>query len=308
MAVPEAVRDNAPIAAHLGLDDGWIEARTGVERRHVAAPEERLSDLAAAAARQALERADIAADRVDLVLVATTTADELLPNAAPLVAAAVGAARAGAVDLGAACTGFLSALTLAAGYVESRRAATVLVVGADLMTRVTDPDDRSTAALFGDGAGAAVVARGAGGGAIRPAVIGADAVEGADLVRIHHDDRLVRMNGLDTYRNAVRRLSESTLDAVAAAGVTLADIDLFAYHQANTRILRAVGERLGLDPAKVVDCIRGYGNTSAATVPIALCEAEREGRLEPGSRVLLGAFGAGFTWGAMVVELGADRV
>ena len=307
MAVPGAVQENGPIAERLGLDDGWIEGRTGVERRHVAAPGERLSDLAAAAAHNALRRAGVAADQVDLVLVATTTADELLPNAAPLVAAAVGATRAGAVDLGAACTGFLSALTLAAGHVEAGRAATVLVIGADLMTRVTDPDDRSTAALFGDGAGAAVVSRGAG-GTIHPAVMGADAAEGAELVRIEHSDRLVRMEGLDTYRNAVRRLSESTLDAVAAAGLTLADIDLFAYHQANTRILRAVGERLRLDPEKVVDCIGGYGNTSAATIPIALCEAERAGRLEPGARVLLGAFGAGFTWGATVVELGAGRV
>ena len=308
MAVPGVVRENGPIAERLGLEEGWIEARTGVERRHVAEPGERLSDLAAAAACDALRQADIAAEQVDLVLVATTTADELLPNAAPLVADALGATGAGAVDLGAACTGFLSALTLAAGQVESGRAGTVLVVGADLMTRVVNPDDRSTAALFGDGAGAAVVARGAGGGAIGPAVLGSDAAEGANLIRIEHADRLVRMEGRDTYRNAVRRLSEATLEAVAAAGLTLADIDLFAYHQANTRILRAVGGRLHLDPERVVDCIGGYGNTSAATIPIALCEAERAGRLEPDARVLLGAFGAGFTWSAMVVELGADRV
>ena len=308
MAVPAAVRGNAPIAARLGVEPGWIEGRMGVRERHVAAPSERLSDVAAAAGGRALERAGIEAGQVDLVIVATTTADELLPNAAPLVAGALGAHRAGAFDLGSACTGFLSALSLAAGYVEAHRAETVLVIGADLMERLIDPDDRSTAALFGDGAGAAVVTGGAGGGSIRSAVLGSDAGSGAALVRIEHSDRLIRMEGLETYRHAVLRLSEATLDAVATAGMTLADIDLFAYHQANSRILRAVGERLGLDPAKVVDCIGSYGNTSAATIPIALCEAERAGRLEPGARVLLGAFGAGFTWGAMVVELGADRV
>ena len=308
MAVPAAVRDNASVATRLGVDPGWIEGRTGVRERRVAAPGERLSDLAAAAGADALHRAGVDAAQVDLVIVATTTADELLPNAAPLVAQALGAHRAGAVDLGSACTGFLTALDIAAGHVEAHRAATVLVIGADLMESLTDPDDRATAALFGDGAGAAVVTRGAGGGAIGPAILGADAEAGAALVRIEHSDRLIRMEGLETYRHAVRRLSEATLDAVAAAGMTLADIDLFAYHQANSRILRAVGERLDLDPATVVDCINSYGNTSAATIPIALVEAERSGRLEPGTRVLLGAFGAGFTWGAMVVELGADRV
>jgi 3-oxoacyl-[acyl-carrier-protein] synthase-3 len=308
MAVPAAVRDNASVAARLGVDPGWIEGRTGVRERRVATKGERLSDLAAAAGARALDRAGMDAGQVDLVIVATTTADELLPNAAPLVAEALGAHRAGAFDLGSACTGFLSALSMAAACVDARRAETVLVIGADLMTPLTDPDDRSTAALFGDGAGAAVVSGAAGGGAIRTAVLGADARAGAALVRIEHADRLIRMDGLETYRHAVRRLSEATLDAVAAAGMTLGDVDLFTYHQANSRILRAVGERLDLDPAKVIDCIGAYGNTSAATIPIALCEAERSGRLEPGSRVLLGAFGAGFTWGAMVVELGDERV
>ena len=307
-ALPEAVHDNEAIAARLGVEPGWIEARTGVRRRHVAAAEDRLSDLAAAAATVALARSDVRAADVDLVLVATTTADELLPNAAPLVAAAIGADGAGAVDVGAACTGFLSALTLAAAYVESGRAITVLVVGADVMTSVLDPDDRSTAALFGDGAGAVlVVASAAGGGAIHPAIVGSDGDAGAQLVRVGHGDRLLRMAGLDTYRHAVARLSEATAAAVAAAGLGLDDIDLFVYHQANARILRAVGERLGIAPDRVVDCIDDFGNTSAATIPIALCEAERAGRLTPGARVLVGAFGAGFTWGAVVVELGADR-
>ena len=306
MALPGCVRTNAPIAERLEVEPGWIESRTGISTRHVAADGERLSDLAATAGTAALERARVSPRAVDTVLVATTTADELLPNAAPLVAEAVGATGAAAIDLGAACTGFLSALAVAAGLVESGRATTVLVVGADLMTRILDHDDRATAGLFADGAGAAVVTRNGdgSGGAIYPAVLGSDAALGARLIRVEHADRLIRMDGLETYRNAVRRLSESTLDALAAADLALEEIDLFVYHQANTRILRAVGERLGLDAERVVDCIGDYGNTSAATIPIALCTAEAEGRLEPGARVLLAAFGAGFTWGSVVIEIG----
>jgi 3-oxoacyl-[acyl-carrier-protein] synthase-3 len=307
MAVPSGVQASAAVEQRLGVEPGWIESRTGVAERHVADPADSLSDLAAAAGRSALEQAGVAARDVEMVIVATTTADQLLPNAAPLVAHAVGADRAGAIDVGAACTGFLSALSLAAGLVDSRRAATVLVVGADLMSRITDPSDRSTAGLFADGAGAAVVSAGAG-GLIHPAVSGADAATGAALLCVDHDERLVRMNGLETYRHAVARLSESALQAVAAAELELEDIDLFVFHQANTRILGAVGQRLAVDPERVVDCIGAFGNTSAATVPIALCVAQDEGRLEPGARVLLGAFGAGFTWSAAVVEIGGPDV
>ena len=303
-AVPHEEVASATVAARLGVDEQWIERRTGVRSRHVAPAAVRLDELAAEAAEQALEQAGVRAADLDQVLVATTTADELLPNAAPLVADRLGATRAGAMDLGAACTGFLSALGQAAAQVESGRADAVLVVGADLMARVTDPHDRSTAALFGDGAGAAVVTAD-GPGAIGPVVLGADAANGRDLIRIEHSDRLVQMAGHETFRNAVARLSQSSRLAAERAGVTLDDVDLFVYHQANTRILDAVGRELGLDPERVVDCIAHYGNTSAATIPIALRVAADAGRLEPGARVLLGAFGAGFTWGAAVIEWGA---
>lgn len=303
MATPEHVVGNAPIAARLGLDDGWIESRTGISERRHAASGERLTDLAAEAASAALARADVAAADLDLVLVATSSPDELLPNAAPLVSEAVGAGAAAALDVGAACTGFLAALALAAGQVEAGRARRTLVVGADLMSRVVDPDDRNTAIIFGDGAGAAVVTDSPADGRIGPAVLGADGGDGGDLIVLPRDGKL-RMAGQDTFRNAVSRLAESTREAVARAGLELHEIDLFVYHQANGRILRAVGERLGIDADRVVDCIDGYGNTSAATIPIALCEAGAAGRLRPGARVLLGAFGAGFTWGAAVVEWG----
>ena len=304
--VPEAEVASATVARRLGVGDDWIERRTGVRSRHVAAPGDRLDELAARAGDEALRRAGVPAADLDLVLVATTTQEELLPNAAPLTAARLGADRAGAIDVGAACTGFVSALSTAAALVESDRAEAVLVIGADLMTRVVDPDDRSTAALFGDGAGAALVAAD-GPGSIGPVVLGADGHVGEELIRIDHDDRHVRMAGHETFRNAVDRLSEASLQAAARADVELADIDLFVYHQANARILDAVGRALGLDPDRVVDCIATFGNTSAATIPIALEVAAREGRLEPGMRVLIGAFGAGFTWGAAVIEWGAPR-
>jgi 3-oxoacyl-[acyl-carrier-protein] synthase III len=304
MRVPDRVVGNEEIAERIGVSGDWIVSRTGVRERRHAAPEERLDELAAAAGRDALARAEVDPADLDLVLVATMAPDDLSPNAAPLVAELLGAHRAGAFDVGAACTGFISSLSVAAAQVESGRADAALVVGADLLSRITDREDRSTAGLFADGAGAAVIAPGRDGeGAIGPIVLGADG-SGAPTIRATFAERKLRMQGHDTFRQAVRRLSESTVAAVERAGLGLDEIDLFVYHQANTRILSAVGERLELDPARVIDCIERYGNTSSATVPIALVEAEAAGRLEPGAKVLLAAFGAGFTWGAGVVEWG----
>jgi 3-oxoacyl-[acyl-carrier-protein] synthase-3 len=226
-----------------------------------------------------------------------------MPNAAPQVAHELGAARAGAFDIGAACTGFLSALAVGAAQIESGRVQTALVIGADLMSRITDPEDRSTAAVFADGAGAVVLQATAQESRIGPIVLGADGA-GADHIIVPRENGTIQMRGHETFREAVARLSLSTVQAVRAAGLRLEDVDLFVYHQANGRILSAVGERLGLPADRVVDCISEYGNTSAATLPLALAYVENEGRLQTGNRVLLGAFGAGFTWGATVVEWG----
>ena len=302
MAVPERVVGNDVVAAGAGVTEQWIVHRTGVrERRHVSAGE-RLGDLAADAGRLALERAGIEAGELNLLLVATVAADELLPNAAPLVAHELGAAAAATMDVGVACTGFLSALALAAGQVESGRTERALVIGADVLSRFTDRTDRGTAALFADGAGAVVVGPANGrGGSIGEIVLRADG-RGADAIRATHSEAKIRMQGHDTFKAAVRRLSESTLEATDRAGLALEDVDLFVYHQANARILTAVGERLGVGAERVIDCIDRYGNTSSATLPIALADAQERGLLEPGSTVLLGAFGAGFTWGAGVIE------
>jgi 3-oxoacyl-[acyl-carrier-protein] synthase-3 len=303
ISLPDAIVPNAQIAPRIGVTDEWIVRRTGIRTRRVAAPNERLATHAAQAGAAALKRSGLSAGEVDLVLVATTTPDEVMPNAAPQVAHELGAARAGAFDIGAACTGFLSALAVGAAQIESGRVQTALVIGADLMSRITDPEDRSTAAVFADGAGAVVLQATAQESRIGPIVLGADGA-GADHIIVPRENGTIQMRGHETFREAVARLSLSTVQAVRAAGLRLEDVDLFVYHQANGRILSAVGERLGLPADRVVDCISEYGNTSAATLPLALAYVENEGRLQTGNRVLLGAFGAGFTWGATVVEWG----
>jgi 3-oxoacyl-[acyl-carrier-protein] synthase-3 len=247
----------------------------------------------------------VPADAIDLVIVATMSQDELTPNTAPLVAHALGAERAGAFDVGAACTAFLSGLAIGAAQIESGRADRILLVGADFITRITDYDDRRSAPLFADAAGAVVLGPGDGEhGAIGPIVLGADGSQAATITA-SHDERKLHMDGPEVFRHAVARMSEVTLQAVESAGVTLDQIDLFVYHQANARITRALGERLGLPSERVVDCIETLGNASAATLPLALAAAERDGRLRPGARVLVSAFGAGFTWGGGVLEWGA---
>jgi 3-oxoacyl-[acyl-carrier-protein] synthase III len=305
--VPSGRLTTAELADRLGVSEDWIVSRTGIRTRPIAAPDERLSEFAARAGSRALSRAGVDPAELDLVLVATLTQDELMPNAAPVVAHAIGADRAGAVDLGAACTGFLSGLSLGASQIETGRAERVLLIGADFTTRIVDWEDKRTAPLFGDGAGAAVLGPADGeAGGIGPIVLGADG-SGAPAIHIDHSERKLRMDGPEVYRNAVARMGEATLAAVEGAGLTLDEVDLFVYHQANGRILRALAERLELPSERVVDVIENLGNSSAATLPLGLVAAERDGRLRPGAKVLLSAFGAGFTWGAGVIEWGGEN-
>jgi 3-oxoacyl-[acyl-carrier-protein] synthase III len=298
--LPEEVVPNEPIAQRIGVDDEWIVRRTGIRSRRRAAPDERLIDLAAKAGAQALKDAQTDPEAIDLILVASLSQDQLTPNAAPVVAHALGAHRAGALDLGAACSGWLSGLSLAAAQVEIGRADRVLLIGAEILTRLTDYEDRKTAALWGDGAGAVVI--GADGeGAIGPVVLSADGGL-ADVITASHEERLLRVEGHETFQTAVKRLTEATTEALTRADVALDDIDIFVYHQANARILRAVGERLDLPPEKVADYIAEVGNTSAASIPLTLALLRDEGRLHAGQRVLVAAIGAGFTWGAGTID------
>jgi len=303
MAVPEQVITNAAIADRLGVDEEWISRRTGTSQRHVAAPGQRLDEFAASAARAALAQAGVDAADVDAVLVGTTSAEEMSPHAAPLVAADIGASGAAAIDISAACTGFLAGLVMGAGMIESGRARAVLAIGADMLSRYLDRDDPQSAMLFGDGAGAAVLTAVEGGSRIGPAVLTSDG-QRRELIRLARDELLIRMDGPTVYRHAVRLMTEVTEQAVRRAGLTVADIDLFVYHQANSRIIDAVGQKLRLDPARVVDVVGSFANTSAASLPIALAAAQRDGRLHDGDRVLLAAFGAGLVWGGVVVTWG----
>jgi 3-oxoacyl-[acyl-carrier-protein] synthase-3 len=300
--LPETVVNNLPIAERLGIEEGWIVKRTGIRSRRHAMPSERLSDLATASAERAIEDAGIDATELDAVLVATTSADEVTPNAAPYVATAIGATKANAMDIGAACTAFVTALSVGTGLIESGRAETVLVVGADALSRFTDFDDKRTAALFGDGAGAVILGNQEGGG-VGPFVFGSDA-ELAEAIIARRDDQMLRMDGHTTFNSAVAALVKSTRDAVELAGVELDDVDLFVYHQANARITKAVAERLELPAERVADYIADIGNTSAASIPLALAFAREEDRLHTGDTVLVAAVGAGFTWGATVLEWG----
>ena len=299
--LPDRVVPNGPIAERIGVDSDWIVRRTGIRERRYADAGERTSDLATAAARRALQDAGLKPADIDLVLVATMTPDELTPNTAPLVAEALGIG-AGAYDVGSACTGWLAALSAGAAQVETGRADGVLVIGAEILSRVTDPADKRTAAIFGDGAGA-VVLTAEGEGAIGPVVLASDGGMG-DTIVASHEERYIHMDGHTTFNKAVKVLADSTREACELAGVTLDDIDLFVYHQANGRILRSVAEKLELPEERVADYVAETGNTSAASIPLTLSLLREDGRLRPGQRLLLSAVGAGFTWGAGVVDWG----
>jgi 3-oxoacyl-[acyl-carrier-protein] synthase III len=299
--LPDRVVPNGPIAERIGVDAEWIVRRTGIRERRYAAPGERTSELATTAARRALQDAGLKPADIDLVLVATMTPDELTPNTAPLVADALGL-KVAAYDVGSACTGWLSALSIGAGQIETGRAEHVLVIGAETLSRITNLDDKRTASLFGDGAGAVVLSPD-GEGVIGPILLASDGSMG-DTITATHTDRLLIMDGHTTFNMAIKVLSESTVEAVERAGLSLDDIDLFVYHQANGRILKAVGEKLDVPVERVADYVGETGNTSAASIPLTLSLLREDGRLRPGQKLLLAAVGAGFTWGAGVVEWG----
>jgi 3-oxoacyl-[acyl-carrier-protein] synthase-3 len=306
-ALPPDRLTSRELAERLGVSEDWIVTRTGIRERRRARPDERLSDYATSAGARALEAAGVEAANLDLVIVATLSQDEVTPNTAPIVAHNLGASRAGAFDVGAACTAFLTALAQGSANIESGRARHVLVIGADFVTRLVDYDDKRSAPLFADAAGAVVLGPSDGDGdrgTIGPIVLGADGSHASTLFATI-GDRKIRMDGPEVFRHAVARMSEVTLESIARSGLTLDDIDLFVFHQANARITRALGERLGLDPARVVECIETIGNASAATLPVGLATAQADGRLTPGATVLMAAFGAGFTWGGGVIQWGA---
>jgi 3-oxoacyl-[acyl-carrier-protein] synthase III len=300
-ALPDHVVTNADLEQRLDTTDEWIVRRTGIrERRHLA-PDEPLADLAARACLLALEDAGRSGSEVDQVIVSTITPDRVTPGLAPEVARLIGAPQASAVDVNAACAGFLYALDQAAALVESGRASVVLVCGAEALSRITDHDDRSTAVIFGDGAGAVVVAGGELELGVGGFVLGADG-EQADLLYAERDERMLRMEGSEVYRHAVRHMVQASREALERAGRTVDDIDVFVAHQANARIIDAAASELGVPREKVAVNVDRTANTSSASIPLALAQAEEDGLLKPGATVALAAFGAGFVWGAGIVS------
>ncbi|MCA1220031.1 beta-ketoacyl-ACP synthase 3 [Streptomyces sp. 8L] len=295
-AQTELLVPNAEISARLGVGDDWILTRTGIAERRRAGADTSTADLAVRAAAAALKSS--ATDTVDVVILATATPDHRMPATAPEVAARLGLHGIPAFDIAAACTGLPYALQVAKGLLADGAARRALVITVDRLSHLTDPDDRTTAALFGDGAAAIVVRGGRTGepGAVGPVILGADGRHAGALVVPH--GQFMRMRGREVFQHAVNRMSQAAEHAAAAAGWSLGDVDRFVPHQANSRITQAVARRLHLDGGRVLENIAHLGNTSAASILFALAHAASDGALRLGHRVLLAAFGAGLTWGA----------
>jgi 3-oxoacyl-[acyl-carrier-protein] synthase-3 len=312
--VPERVLTNAGLERMVATSDEWIVERTGIRERRIAAQGQACSDLGARAADRALKDAGITAADVDLILVATCTGDSPLPSTACLIQQRLGASRAAACDLSAACTGFIYALAVGDAYVKTG-ARHVLVVGAEVMSAIMDWTDRSTCVLFGDGAGAVVLAPSPGEAGILSSHLHSDGnlwdlicVPGGGS-RNPPSEKMVteglqylKMKGSETFKVAVKTLEDAAREALAANHLTVQDVDVYVPHQANIRIIKAVAQRLGLPMDKVVVNIDRYGNTSAASIPLALDEAVKAGRIRPGSLVLIEAFGGGLTWASSVIR------
>ncbi len=313
--VPSKILTNADLEKMVNTSDEWITTRTGIKERHIAAPDEYTSDLGAHAAQRAMAQAGVTAEQIDLIVVATITPDMPFPSTAALIQRKLGAHRAAAFDLEAACSGFIYALEVAQQFIMSRTYDTVLVVGAEKLSAIVDWQDRNTCVLFGDGAGAAILRNRPNAHGLLTAVMGADGRK-ADLLfmagggsrcpattesvaaRMH----FLRMEGKETFKNAVQAMLTAAEEALRRCEIDISRIKLIIPHQANRRIIDAVAERLGAKQEQLFINLHKYGNTSAASVAIALDEAVQSGRVQPGDLLLLIVFGAGLTWGAAVIE------
>jgi 3-oxoacyl-[acyl-carrier-protein] synthase-3 len=307
--LPERVVTNAEFAARLDTNDAWIRERTGIERRHIAEKSQGSSDLALQASKHALQAADITADQLDLIVVATSTPDYVFPSTACLLQAKLGVKGSAAFDVQAVCSGFVYGLATADTFIRSGQYKKALVVGAEVFSRILDWNDRGTCVLFGDGAGAVVLVASEKPG-IHASVLRADGSH-AGMLSVPGNvcggavigSPFLQMNGQAVFKFAVKVLEESARETVAAAQMELADIDWLIPHQANVRILDATARKLGLPPEKLVVTVDHHGNTSAASVPLALDEFVRAGKIRRGQRLLLQGVGGGFTWGSSVVTL-----
>ncbi len=310
--LPRTILTNAELAKRVDTSDDWIRERTGIRQRHIVAKGEKTSDLALHAARGALTQAGIGVDELDLVIVATTTPDETFPATATTLQARLGMTRGAAFDVQAVCSGFIYGMAVADSFIKTGQAKTVLLVGAESMSRLLDWSDRATCVLFGDGAGAVVLQAKQG--------KGNSSDRGVLNTKLYSDGRLhdllyvdggpsstqttghLRMQGKEVFRHAVTNISAAIVASVEEAGAAITDIDWFVPHQANQRILDGTARKLGIPTDRVVSTVALHGNTSAASVPLALATAVADGRIKQGQLVLLEAMGGGFTWGASLIR------
>lgn len=317
--LPEKILTNDDLSKIVETSDEWITTRTGIKERHIAAEDQATSDLASEAARRAMTSAGVTAEEIDLIVVATVTPDMFFPSTACIVQRKIGATNAVCFDISAACSGFLYALQVARHFLNAGSRTTALVIGAEKLSSLVNWEDRNTCVLFGDGAGAVVIRAvdtdTEAPGRVLSTVMGSDG-NLTDLLKVPGGGsalpitpenaasrpNTIHMEGRETFKHAVTRMCQASEQALEMAGLSKEDIDLVIPHQANARIISVIADRLGVPPEKTFINLDKYGNTSAATIPIALDEAQRQGRLKKGDIVLLVAFGGGFTWASSVVR------
>jgi len=314
-AYPEGILTNADLEKIVDTNDEWITTRTGIKQRHKAAPDEYTSQFGVKAAQQALERAGLDATDIEIIICATTTPDQIMPSTGALIQAQIGATNAAGMDIFAACSGFLYGLTLVESMIRTGQIRYALVIGAEVLTKYVDYTDRGTCVIFGDGAGAAVLGPVSDGKGILASKIRSDgryedqlyaSGGGTKLGTTHqtidNGDHFFKMKGNELFKVAVRSMADISAEMLEKAGFTVDDVDLVIPHQANQRITDAVASRLGVPEDKVYSNIAEHGNTSSASIPIALDECIQSGRVKDGSVVLLTAFGGGVTWGGTVIR------
>ncbi|ASS90524.1 ketoacyl-ACP synthase III [Bacillaceae bacterium ZC4] len=298
--IPEKVVTNYDLEKIMDTSDEWIRTRTGIEERRIASDDMKTSDLGARAALEAIEDAKISPEEIDMIIVATATPDQSFPSVACVLQERLGAKRAAALDISAACSGFIYAMATAEQFIQTGAYKKILVVGAEKLSKITDWNDRSTGVLFGDGAGAVVLGEVSDDRGILSFELGADGSGGKHLYEKGH----IVMNGREVFKFAVRQMGESSINVLEKAGLTKEDVDFLIPHQANIRIMEAARQRLELPEEKMSKTIHKYGNTSAASIPISLYEEVKAGKIKDGDLIVMVGFGGGLTWGAIALRWG----
>ncbi len=298
--IPEKVVTNKELETMMDTSDEWIKTRTGIEERRIAPDHMDTSDMAYEAAKVALEQADVTPEEIDMILVATVTPDRPFPSVACMIQDKLGCVNASAMDVSAACAGFMYALSTAKQFIENNAYKHVLVVGVEKLSKITDWNDRNTAVLFGDGAGAAVLGKVSEGRGILAFELGADGSGGKHL---YQDEHIV-MNGREVFKFAVRKMGESSINVLEKAGLSKDDVDLLVPHQANIRIMESARQRLELPVEKMSKRIHKYGNTSSASIPMVIADELEAGKIKDDDIIVMVGFGGGLTWGALVIKWG----